>query len=235
MSKPKRLPSQPAFTLVELLVVIAIIGILIAMLLPAVQAVREAARRAECQNNLRQVVLATHNFESAHQQFPEGIDATDTIGLNATAFVRILPFLEGNNIESGWNFNQKSDANTAVARFEIPSYFCPSDDGQGRLVIVPNANTIYSRSNYVMCFGSNTMMTAQNGESVWNNHDGNNVDWTTDGPFAGESETTFGSVSDGTSNTIFASEVLTGKDDSCLLYTSPSPRDRTRSRMPSSA
>ena len=94
VKKPKRLPSKPAFTLVELLVVIAIIGILIGMLLPAVQAVREAARRAECQNNLKQVVLAAHNFESAHQQFPEGIDATDTIGLNAKAFVRILPFFE---------------------------------------------------------------------------------------------------------------------------------------------
>ena len=216
MKKPKRLPSKPAFTLVELLVVIAIIGILIGMLLPAVQAVREAARRAECQNNLKQVVLATHNFESAQQQFPKGIDATDTIGLNATAFVRILPFMEAVNIESGWNFNEKSDANTAVARFEIPSFFCPSDDGQGRLVIVPNANTIYSRSNYVMCFGSNTMMTAQNGEDVWKTHDGNNVDWTTDGPFAGESETTFGSISDGSSNTVFASEVLTGKDDSSI-------------------
>ena len=92
-----------AFTLVELLVVIAIIGILIAMLLPAVQQVREAARRISCSNNMRQVALAIHNFESAHGVLPEGIDASGSIGLNATALVRILPFMEQANLENGWN------------------------------------------------------------------------------------------------------------------------------------
>lgn len=214
--KTKRLSSKPAFTLVELLVVIAIIGILIGMLLPAVQSVREAARRSECQNNLRQVVLAAHNFESAQQQFPKGVDATDTIGLNATAFVFILPFFEQINVQSQWDFNEKSDANLAAAGVEIPSFFCPSDDGAGRFCVVPDAATIYSRSNYVMCFGSNTMLADQNGERIWREHDGDNVDWTTDGPFGGESETSFGTLADGSSNTVFASEVLSGKDDSSI-------------------
>ncbi len=67
------------------------------MLLPAVQSVREAARRAECQNNLKQVVLATHNFEWARQRLAKGVDATPAIGLNATAFVFLLPFMEQSN------------------------------------------------------------------------------------------------------------------------------------------
>lgn len=94
-----------AFTLVELLVVIAIIGILIAMLLPAVQQVREAARRATCQNNLRQIGIATHNFESAYMRLPKGIDypkgfVLDTAGRNAMLFswfTQIAPFCENNN------------------------------------------------------------------------------------------------------------------------------------------
>jgi type II secretory pathway pseudopilin PulG len=89
-------------------VVIAIIGILIGMLLPAVQQVREAARRISCSNNIRQVALAIHNFESAYGVLPKGIDATDSIGLNATALVRILPFIEQANLESGWNYNAKN-------------------------------------------------------------------------------------------------------------------------------
>jgi len=204
------------FTLVELLVVIAIIGILIGMLLPAIQQVREAARRTACSNHLRQLALAAHNFESSNEHFPEGIDATDTIGLNATVLVRLLPFLEQDAVHEDWNFGQKSDANTLIARIEIPTYACPSDDAVGRLVVVPNATTIYSRSNYVVCFGSSTMLTAQNGESVWRNHNGNNVDWTTDGAFQVERESSFGTFTDGSSNVVFASEVLSGKDDSSI-------------------
>ena len=122
-----------AFTLVELLVVIAIIGILIAMLLPAVQQVREAARRISCSNNMRQVALAIHNFESAHGVLPEGIDASGSIGLNATALVTILPFMEQANLENGWNYSAKADANIMVTMEEIPSYQCPSDDAADQI------------------------------------------------------------------------------------------------------
>jgi len=106
----KHKTNKKGFTLVELLVVIAIIGILIGMLLPAVQAVREAARRIQCANNLRQIALACHNFESARQEFPAGrlgleatgeaslapgSDPSSTIGVSM--FVTILPFMEQTN------------------------------------------------------------------------------------------------------------------------------------------
>ena len=82
---------QPiGFTLVELLVVIAIIGILIALLLPAVQAAREAARRAQCSNNLKQIGLGVHNYESAHKAFPAG----NYQSVHGTWLVGLLPYVE---------------------------------------------------------------------------------------------------------------------------------------------
>ena len=90
-----------AFTLVELLVVIAIIGILIAMLLPAVQAVREAARRTNCANNMRQINIALHNFESVFERLPEGDRMGDTpIDALSNAFVSILPYVEQQNLKN---------------------------------------------------------------------------------------------------------------------------------------
>ena len=216
-AKEDAVTSRSAFTLVELLVVIAIIGILIGMLLPAVQQVREAARRAACSNNIRQIALALHNYESAHGVLPKGIDVTgtngNTIGLNATALVRALPFMEQGNMEDGWNYNVRSQDNIEVTRQEIPSYQCPSDDAAGRLVATTNASKLFSRSNYVVCFGSDTMMTAQNDQNVWQGHDRDVVEWATDGFFGGESETNFEKILDGSSNTAFLSEVLSGKDD----------------------
>ena len=98
-------PIRLAFTLVELLVVIAIIGILIALLLPAVQAAREAARRMQCSNNLKQVGLAAHNYHTAHRTFPPGLNqfkfsaAPRFRGTSLFAF--LLSYLEQGNILSG--------------------------------------------------------------------------------------------------------------------------------------
>ena len=209
----KFVSAKSGFTLVELLVVIAIIGILIGMLLPAVQQVREAARRTQCGNNIRQYALALINYESAHNRFPKGIDGTDTIGLGATAQVFTLAFMEQAALESGWNYSARALSSISVTCKEIPSFICPSDDAAGRLVATTSASNLFSRSNYANCFGSNTMLADQAGERIWREHTGSNVDYTTDGAFGIESKTTFGSFVDGSSNSALVSEVLSGKDD----------------------
>jgi prepilin-type N-terminal cleavage/methylation domain-containing protein len=113
------------FTLVELLVVIAIIGVLVALLLPAVQAAREAARRASCQNNLRQIGIATLNFEDTYKALPP-LRIASSEGW-ATYWVLIMPYMEQSNAQSLWDLKLKYAAQTQAARqTQIKSYYCPS-------------------------------------------------------------------------------------------------------------
>lgn len=126
---------RPAgFTLVELLVVIAIIGILVGLLLPAVNAAREAARRMSCSNNMKQIGLAILNYESTHQKFPAGltwVQGGSTIQPSCTGFVAILPFLEASNTANLINpsipwFMQSAQACQVVESV----YLCPSDTAE---------------------------------------------------------------------------------------------------------
>jgi prepilin-type N-terminal cleavage/methylation domain-containing protein len=115
-----------AFTLVELLVVIAIIGILVAMLLPAVQSAREAARRMQCSNNLRQIGLAVHNYHDTYRYLPPG--ASDPSLAGASGFAAILPFLEQGAVYQAYDFTKgNSDpANLQAVSQRIKTYLCPS-------------------------------------------------------------------------------------------------------------
>ena len=115
-----------AFTLVELLVVIAIIGILVSLLLPAVNAAREAARRTQCKNHLKQVGLAIENYHGARSQYPQGRNSKDPMGVS-WAF-RLLPYMEEQPIYDAYDeaFRVDDDQNAMAMRSPVATYYCPS-------------------------------------------------------------------------------------------------------------
>ncbi|MCU0721724.1 MAG: DUF1559 domain-containing protein [Pirellula sp.] len=122
--------TKSAFTLVELLVVIAIIGILVGLLLPAVQAAREAARRMQCQNNLKQLALASHNFHDAFKRFPAGgLAPTTTPGSQFSAISQLLPYIEQGNVHAMIDFSVpvQHASNTNARNTPIGTFVCPSE------------------------------------------------------------------------------------------------------------
>ena len=145
-----------AFTLVELLVVIAIIGVLVALLLPAVQAAREAARRASCLNNLRLIGLAVHNYVGANAALPAGyefhIETDRSIGNRGGVingfFTLILPHLEQGTVEETYDYKQGYDhaVNQPTVNSQIPLYQCPSTPGD-RTTKIRNNFAIYTLGN----------------------------------------------------------------------------------------
>jgi prepilin-type N-terminal cleavage/methylation domain-containing protein len=159
---------RKGFTLVELLVVIAIIGILIALLLPAVQAARESARRCSCCNNLKQIGLAAHMHHDTYGRFPAGWDGYDAAGQPLALgdpgwawAARILPFLEQANVEKNlinYKLPVTDPANSQARLYRIKNYRCPSDTGKEKFLNVDEesgAGTLeFATANYVGVWGT---------------------------------------------------------------------------------
>ena len=195
----RTLHRRPAFTLVELLVVIAIIGILIGMLLPAVQAVREAARRTSCLNNIRQMSLAALNYESANSVFPPSYEIESGIVLSGnngswSIHGRLLPYCEQGNAFDQVDLNTAWDAQlaTGVPTLRIPMFQCASEAND--MVRIKNDAPFVHPQNYGFSFGTWLAYDPVNGRRG-------------DGAFYVNSKVGFGQISDGSSNSLLVAEV----------------------------
>jgi len=196
------------FTLVELLVVIAIIGILIALLLPAVQAAREAARRMSCTNKIKQLALTLHNHHDTHKRFPGRTgynmferdpepDATWGAGpayYNLSPYIFLLPFMEATSNYDRLLTDKPGPKQWHAAFQDLQQFSCPSDgNAKGKGPFSEHQTT-----NYVLCWGDSNEFT---------NTDGTNRYRATRGLFGNQLHfNNFGSITDGTSNTMALSE-----------------------------
>ena len=193
---------RTGFTLVELLVVIAIIGILVGLLLPAVQAAREAARRMQCSNNLKQIGLSMHNYESTFKRFPSGnmVGASFSVGLSVHA--RLLPYMEQAAMYNQVDFNNAyNHANNDVARNQrVPTFMCPSDTFSQLPTTLGGPNSYYGNSGTNILAGSPPTLTS----------DPNYGMPECNGIFYRDSKVRPADIIDGLSNTVAFSERVAG-------------------------
>jgi len=223
---PRR-SSPSGFTLIELLVVIAIIAVLIALLLPAVQSAREAARRAQCTNNLKQIALACHNYESSTGAFPmgnvaqnataDGFGAACVVSKLYDAFAYILPYMEQGTDYNAYNFQWPGDmypksaaqgANVTAGTTKINSFVCPSDQ-----LAPPAPPTQYTIAVNQGSYGMNRGRI-ENIYFNWINNSGVATMYGNtcgygggDGMFMPEGVVRVADVTDGTSNTLLMGEM----------------------------
>lgn len=216
------------FTLVELLVVIAIVGVLVSLLLPAVQSAREAARRMQCTNNLKQIGLSLHNYESTFSILPMG-DYSVNYGSGeipqCSTHAFILPYMEGNNNYETFNFSFQvnGNSNNAKARIQdIPVFHCPSDPGPRRNIVASIIDA--ASANYMQCLGSH----ADHAGYIIPAVTGNLVPRTRyHGAFSRNKGVKFAEFTDGLSNSALFSEIKKGPNHTASLLAIPAgdPRD----------
>lgn len=209
--------TRPAFTLVELLVVLAIIAILIGLLLPAVQKVREAANRLSCTNNLKQLGLALHNYHNTHESFPPGLLSPELRVTNAeaTGFTMLLPFLEQDNTYRIFDFNQPwwEKVNYQAVGTPVKLFFCPSNRASGLIDLAPMAQEwscelppVAAGCDYAFCRGANGAV----------HRDGTRVPLQVRGLFGivaalkGRTGTRLADIQDGSSNTMAMGDASAG-------------------------
>lgn len=189
---------RSGFTLIELLVVIAIIGVLVSLLLPAVQQAREAARKTQCRNNLKQIGLAFHNYHDSHSILPNSeVGGTGTLA-RASAFVAILPNLDQGPIYNLYNFSlgNSDPVNLQVVSQRIPAFICPTASIRRQVPISGCDANNRAPGTYAVSTGSGDPYgtaaagTATNGAIV----------------NASSGRTRFADIIDGTSNTLLAGE-----------------------------
>jgi prepilin-type N-terminal cleavage/methylation domain-containing protein/prepilin-type processing-associated H-X9-DG protein len=193
---------RSGFTLIELLVVISVIAVLIALLLPAVQSAREAARRMQCVNNLKQIGLAMHNYYEARNALP-GADMVFNV-TELSALAQVLPFLEQSPVYNTINFAfsyQDPNNNTAMMTV-INGFICPSD-------LPDPIPSLGGQTNYMANMGSGI---------VWQAPIGPNTGMPApNGVFYGNSATTFAQISDGLSNTTLFSERVLADGNNAIV------------------
>ena len=203
-------PVVRGFTLVELLVVITIIGILIALLLPAIQAAREAARRTQCTNNLKQWGLAMANYESQYGVFPYGIRHPCTVAAGYSETLRytfvpsLWPFMEQVNLFVQYDFKSGffTTANLALEAQPVALYYCPSDR---QAMWTADSCKPRCRGNYVVNWGyCDYVQSSPAGFKI--------------GPFGPGRQRSVADVKDGLSNTMFMGEVVQSPNDSDFDY-----------------
>ncbi|WP_116344575.1 DUF1559 domain-containing protein [Blastopirellula marina] len=198
-----RLRNHRGFTLVELLVVIAIIGVLIALLLPAVQQAREAARRMSCSNKQKQLGLALHNYHDTFQIFPHGYFDVGTYHRRDTWMQQLLPFLELNNLADQYKADTNQYVHNMTGSFkteQLPAFRCPSEAEQDAMGGAGSKVDGGFQGNYIACTGDGYMLYQYAATSTSST--------LMQGAFYHQSKTKMSSLLDGTSNTLVFSESI---------------------------